>query len=626
MGKHRGNKKGQEEKSDNEKEEGTPEKGNRNKKRQPKTPEKETKKKKTNQYKNLRQQALDQETDRVKEDGKNQPSEDIIFDRNMEDDKLSEVDNLREDDNLSMEEGQDDETVAANNINVEEDDNGVAWTKVYRKQRNPYQKQHVARDLPAPKFRDCGKEQRRTNFCLTIEAGETKQETEENANAAVNKLAKILVKTGAQILPWKEAKFEKNLVVNKETEQKFIDLPYPEKRKLYVDSGYVKASSTKVYLYLYLGIPKSYASYRDRVERALKEVDIVWFKHTLQAERRLEIGYVRGSHPKVDTQRVIDIISRKTNLQVNARWRYWGLPKHLQTPGEDDKVFALWLETNAEYTSQERKLIFRLFGKDSELRKEIGKAFETTLEIQLIPSKLGALSDISVAQAVLQRRIQREINSKTRDMAMFRTVMIDINKEVPGGEGLTLRELILTTKQKNSDTKYLFISVDQPSGFDSPILTFMDGLQQEVERFIEGARIIMEANARIYFGKDLDLADVFTVQANNNYAGQQFDERTKQYITMEDQHLQQLAQVSIEWAEYSENPLDPSKWTWDDTFDEYSMATRQTDDYSIFTEYSNRTEFPDELSQCQMEMDHDELLTQYTAADDRDSGASARKN
>lgn len=627
------------EKSGNKEAPETPKRRNRRKQRSTPTPEKSTKKKRQNQstpdqeefdLEQLEKDPLSQiyfalgETpspaatnadsdtdDEQKLSGKERPS----TNRRMEEDKYKE-------DDASMD---DDATAEIDNTHTEEHDD-ENWIPAFKKKvYNPYQKQFLAKPLPTPLNRGFN-HQWRANFCITIEPENTKEETEGKVNEAVEELVKILVSKGAELLPWKEAEYDKNHVVNKGTIDQFQSLPYQTKRKRYIDSGYFKTDTRKVYLYLYLGLPREYVKFRPKVESLLKDIGIVWYVQTLQAERRYPIGYVKGSHQRTDIKRVKAMIKENTNLDVEARWRMWTLPSNSRPNGvKDDKVYAIYLETDQRYSAQERRLIYRMFGTNPDLRNEIALAIETTLSIELIPYNVTGMIDKAKEGATAQRAQQRDINKGLREKTMYDTVKKNINTTLSEATHLTLRELIMTTKQQNSD-KPLFVAVDQPPGYDAPTLTFINGLQGQVERFVEGARQIMEANAKKYFRADfsLSLKNQFTDGANSNYDEQEYDDETGGYTTKEDQHLIKLAdQNVIDWSDYAGNPIDPSRWVLDEQMDEYSMDSRLEDE-SIATQNTNETIYPEEATDTMMETAPNEP-TQYTAADDRDSGTSARK-
>ena len=238
------------EKSGNKEAPETPKRRNRRKQRSTPTPEKSTKKKRQNQstpdqeefdLEQLEKDPLSQiyfalgETpspaatnadsdtdDEQKLSGKERPS----TNRRMEEDKYKE-------DDASMD---DDATADIDNTHTEEHDDENWIPALKKKVYNPYQKQFLAKPLPTPLNRGFN-HQWRGNFCITIEPENTKEETEGKVNEAVEELVKILVSKGAELLPWKEAEYDKNHVVNKGTIEQFQSLPYQTKRKRYIDSG-----------------------------------------------------------------------------------------------------------------------------------------------------------------------------------------------------------------------------------------------------------------------------------------------------------------------------------------------------------------------------------------------------
>jgi hypothetical protein len=94
----------------------------------------------------------------------------------------------------------------------------------------------------------------------------------------VLKLIRILTSKGATLLPWKEKDYAKTKEINSTNMQKIQHLSYTEVRKIYIDNGFFWTGQSKVYLYLYLGLPKNYSAFRGTVERDLKEADIIWYK------------------------------------------------------------------------------------------------------------------------------------------------------------------------------------------------------------------------------------------------------------------------------------------------------------------------------------------------------------
>jgi hypothetical protein len=540
--------------------------------------------------------------------------------------------NYKEDDNSS--EDSDAETAAVDNTHTEEQE----WIQVTykRRSRNPYSHIHLAKDLNAPVERihsTTGKkytDQWRGNFCITVEPAATQAEMEENVDKAMQQLFTVLVKAGAEILQWKEEKYDKKKVVTKATLNQVLEMPYKDKKALYIDSAFFYPNYRKVYPYLYLGLPRRYSKFRGKVEQTLKEIDAVWYVNTLQAETRYPLGFVLGSHQRADPKRIKEIIKQNTNLDVNVRWRLWTLPKNFRPVGvEDDKVFALHLETDARYDAPERRLIYRMFGSDSEHRKSVELALETTLEIHLVPAKLDGLNDKALVGATTARITQRNINSTLREKTMFNTIEGSINKPIAGHNPLSLRELLMTTKQQRNPARSLFVAVDHQAGYDSPILTFVDGLQGEVDRFIEGARIIMEANAQTYFNREICLESHFTTSANKTYMEQEFDPETGRYTSVEEQYLMTLGQhLEIDWTEFVGNAVDPSKWALEESLDDQSMESRMSNG-SYATQNTNETMYPNEdafqLTAGTFEFEPLEQ-EQYTAADDRDSGTSAMDN
>jgi hypothetical protein len=263
-----------------------------------------------------------------------------------------------------------------------------------------------------------------------------------------------------------------------------------------------------------------------------------------------------------------------------------------------------------------------MLGNDKEIRKTVDLAIETTLEIQLVSAKMNGMLDLAKTQATRQRAIQREINKGLKETTMFNTIMGNVNDKVQGAGGdLTFRELIMTTKQKNSE-KDLFVAVDQSAGFGGQILTFVDGMQDQVERFKEGARKIMEVNANKYFGTSICLENKCTTEANANFDEQDYDYVQDCVITKEEIHLISMGQeVSIDWSDFTGNGIDLNKWSLTTLMDEQSMES-QLDDETFATQYTNGTIYPDEELEMRAELQPDELK-RYTAADDRDSGASA---
>jgi hypothetical protein len=307
----------------------------------------------------------------------------------------------------SFMDGSDDDTAAFDNTHIDENAEDDGWKTVAKKAANPYNRKHLAKDLPIPKNRGF-KYLWRGNFCLTIEPAASKEEIEENVNEAVQELVKIMVRAGAQLLPWKEEDYAMQEVVSKTNLDQFLNKTYEKKRKLYINSGWFKTNTRKVYVYMYWGLPRRYEKFRTTVESQLKEKDIVWYKKTLQGEKRYELGFVRGSHRGADLRRIEERIKANTNLDVVARWRMWTLPPNLRPSGsEDDRVYAIALETHQQYTPQERRLVYRTFGNDPEIRKIVDPALETTLEIQLVPAKMNGMLDEAKNQATMQRAIQR---------------------------------------------------------------------------------------------------------------------------------------------------------------------------------------------------------------------------
>ena len=525
------------------------------------------------------------------------------------------------------------ETEAVDNTHADEH-----WIEVSYKRRshNPYKQIHLAKNLTAPVERKSPSDdlkytaQWRGNFGVTVEPAATQAEMEENVDKAMQQLFTVLVKAGAEILPWKEEKYDKKKVVTKATLNKVLEMPYKEKKALYIDSALFYPDYRKVYPYLYLGLPRRYAKFRGKVEKHLKEIDAVWYVNTIQAETRYPLGFVLGSHQRADPKRIQEIVKRKTNLDVVARYRRWTIPKAYRPVGvEDDKVFALHLETDARYDAPDRRLIYRMFGSDPEHRKSMELALETTLEIILVPAKLDGLNDKALIGATTARITQRNINSTLREKTMFNTIKGSINQPLVGHSPLSLRELLMTTRQQRNPDRPLFVAVDQQAGYDSPILTFIDGLQGEVDRVIEGARIIMEANAKRYFNRDICLESHFTSSANQNYAEQEFDPETGRYTSVEEQYLMDLGQrLEIDWTEFVGNAVDPSKWVLEESLDDQSMESRMSNG-SYATQNTNETMYPDEdafqLTEGTIEFEPIEQ-EQYTAADDRDSGTSAMEN
>jgi hypothetical protein len=224
----------------------------------------------------------------------------------------------------------------------------------------------------------------------------------------------------------------------------------------------------------------------------------------------------------------------------------------------------------------------------------------------------------------MQRAIQREINKGLKETTMFNTIMGNVNDKVQGPDGdLTFRELIMTTKQRNSD-KPLFVAVDQPAGYGGQTLTFVDGLLEQVERFKEGARKIMEVNAKKYFGTTISLENKCTSEANANFDEQDYDYDQDCVITKEDLHLISMGQeVTVDWSNFIGNGIDLNKWGLTILMDEQSMES-QLDDETFATQYTNATIYPEEESEMMTDFQPDEQK-QYTAADDRDSGTSAWK-
>jgi hypothetical protein len=520
----------------------------------------------------------------------------------------------------SMEDDASVATAAVKNSQTEEDLKEGEWLQVPI--RNPYKQAALARTLPAPRQHGFVS-QWRGNFCIKIEAAETRAETEENLHEAINKLVKIMVDAKANLLPWKEKNFEARHMVDQVTFEDFQNLPFHEMRKLYLDSAFYTAKSKVVYAYLYWGLPRKYERFRASVENQLKEVGIIWYVRTLQAENRYPLGFIKGSHQKTDLAQLEERIHKATNLKVVARWRLWSLPKNLRPEGvTDDKVFAIGLETDQRYTAIERRLAYRCFGTNEEYRQEIELAIGTTIEIQLIPEKINGMNDIAKKSAVTQRAMQREINKELREATMYNTILGTINDTLHHESGITFRDLIMTTTLPNSN-RYLFVSVDQAAGQDSPTLTFINGLQDQVQRFIEGACLTMEKNAVKTFGIKLDLKKKFTVGANSNFDEQEFDDETGQITTAEDKLLMDLGKqkVFIDWKDYIGNPVDPGKWKTDEQMDEASMASR-LDDQSYQTQYTQETVYPMNEVTFTNEGLQDKKM-QYTAADDRESGASA---
>jgi hypothetical protein len=541
--------------------------------------------------------------------------------------------NYKADDNSS--EDSEAETEAVDNTHGEEQE----WIQVTytRRSRNPYNQVHVAKDLKAPVERISstseGKkytDQWRSNFCITVEPAATQEEMEENVDKAMQQLFTVLVNAGAEILPWKEEKYDKKKVVTKATLNQVLVMPYKEKKGLYIDSAIFYPQFRKVYPYLYLGLPRRYSKFRGKVEQTLKEIDAVWYVNTMQAETRYPLGFVLGSHKRADPKRIQEIIKQKTNIDVVARYRMWTLPKEYRPVGvEDDRVFAIHLETDARYDAPDRRLIYRMFGSDPEHRKSVELAIESTLETILVPAKLNGLNDKALEGSTTARIIQRNINSKLREKTMFNTIEGSINKPLTGHNQLALRDLLMITKQQHFPKRSLFVSVDQQAGCDSPTLTFIDGLQGEVDRFIEGARIIMEANAKRFFNLDICLESTFTTSANKNYTEQEFDPETGRYTSVEEQFLMTLGQrFEIDWTEFVGNAVDPSKWVLEEPLDDQSMASRLSNG-SYATQNTNETMYPDEdafqLTDGTIAFKPFEQ-EQYTAADDRDSGTSAMDN
>ena len=512
-------------------------------------------------------------------------------------------------------------TAAVKNTQNKDDKKEGPWIPV--PVRNPYKNDFLAKKLPDP-IQHGFKAQWRGNFCIKIEPADTRAETEENVQDAIHKLVTIMVEAKAQLLPWKEKEYEKQHVVNQENLENFVNLPFYEMKKKYINSAFYTAKSRLVYLGMYWGLPRKYPSFRKEVETKLDEIGITWYKQTIQAENRYTLGFIKGSHQKTDLVRLQERIHTATNLNVVARWRLWTLPKNLRPEGiTDDKVYAIALETDQRYSAKDRRLIYRMFGSEPDLRQEVELAIGTTIEIQLIPEKINGLNDLAKESAVKQRALQRDINKELREATMYNTILGNINDILHQESGITFRDLIMTTTIPTSN-QHLFVSVDQASGQDSPTLTYINGLEDQVQRFIEGARLTMEKNADFYFGISLDLGKKFTGGANSNYDEQEFDDETGQITTQDDKYLMALGQqVQIDWKDYVGNAIDPSKWITEEQMDENSMESR-LDDQSYQTQYTNETIFPAEEIVF-MNEDKQEELTQYSSADDRENGASAMK-
>ena len=159
------------------------------------------------------------------------------------------------------------------------------------------------RDLPNLEKRGFLTHQR-GNFCINIEPSDNYEECQENTKNEVLKLIQILTSKEATLLPWKEKDYAKSKEINPTNIGKIQHLTYAELRKIYIDNGFFWTGQSKVYLYLYLGFSKKYSAFRGTVERDLKEADIIWYKRTLQAERRYLLGYVTGSHRDVDCDKI----------------------------------------------------------------------------------------------------------------------------------------------------------------------------------------------------------------------------------------------------------------------------------------------------------------------------------
>lgn len=355
-------------------------------------------------------------------------------------------------------------------------------------------------------------------------------------------------------------------------------------------------------------------------------------------ERRFFLGYVTGSHNAADCEKIQETIHEATGLHVLARWRLWPIPymaRNNSDPESDEKVFAIGLETDARYNSSQRLLVYRTFGSDPNERTV--KAIDSLITTHLVPGHFKSLSANGQQNYLLHRKFQGQINRSLRSKEVTDTFMYNINNPArkndrkskkDGKDPITMKDLILETTNSKTNLP-LILAIDQPKHKNNPIITYREEDRQEVEHFLEGVRITVEANFIKRFKQEEKFVHFFTDTANTNYDGQLYDHAEGRYIAKEETCFLLSGKTFIfeveDWTRIVEENNIQAKME-SLNLDDWSLTNYSASVASQGTIHSNETRFQDEyIGDYDLSTQLD-ITQPLTAAGDHESEAPAGEN